>query len=251
MLRNLSKPAQAAVILLLAAVAYVLGQPYLFPDAPAKAAKKSTLKPTSKKKEDLYLAEDYKAHFDSVDQPLKDTFNPIIKKVASTKTTSATVNVLPPEFAGGEQAWAYTGTAEIDGVVEALLENRTSGDNVFLKVGDTWKGITVQEITDDSLVLASPDTGMEKTFTLPTDDVTTGAGGPGGFAPAQISNPPLRGGIGPLTAQPDPNTDTTAQQDTGAAAPMDMTQGAAGTTGRGRGRRGRRGGGFGRGGYGG
>jgi hypothetical protein len=119
---------------------------------------------------------------------------------ARAGSAAAQVNYVPAEFAGGEQGWIYTGSAEIDGVLQALLENRTTGDSVFLRIGDTWKGISVEEITEESLILASPETGIEKTLKLPSEDAPVS--GPGGFTPATV-NPQLRGNIGPMSLQPD------------------------------------------------
>jgi hypothetical protein len=208
MFKSLSKPMQWLVLGSLVIVAYLLLEPTLFPDDATRVARKTVPKKASKKG-DIYTEEDYKAHFEAAKPTGKNNFKPIVYKVPTAKSVNATMNIIPPAFAGGEQNWSYTGSAEIDGVLEALLENKVTGDNVFLKVGDTWKGISVEEITDDTLVLASPETGLEKKFELPTEDAVTGTG----FAPV---NPPLRGNIGPLGVTPDGS---------GAAAQPDMTGG--------------------------
>jgi uncharacterized membrane protein YgcG len=194
MFKSLSKPVQWMVLGSLLIVAYLLLEPMLFPeDAPHVA--RTVIPKKSSTKGDMFLKEDYTAHFERVATTPKDNFKPIVYKVPNVKIANAQMNIIPPAFAGGEQNWSYTGSAEIDGVLEALLENKVTGDNVFLKVGDTWKGISVEEITDDTLVLASPETGLEKKLELPTEDTPAA-----GFAPV---NPPLRGNIGPLGVQPD------------------------------------------------
>lgn len=202
MLKSLSMP----VRLLLLAVIIVAAWAVLSPDS--SSVKKPTKKPVATRKvragEVEYTPDDYKVRFASAQGSLKDAFKPLVAKAATSKGGSLIVNTVPATFAGGEANWVYTGTAEIDGVLQALLENRTTGEGVFLKVGETWKGSSVEEITEDSVVLVSPDTGLEKKLTLPADDSISP--GPAGFAPAQLANPPaLRGNIGPLTVQPDPN----------------------------------------------
>jgi len=244
---------QLGLIGVLAIVAYLVVSPMLSSD-PAPASSIKAAPKSSTKKADDYLPEDYKAKpadFVTVAVPLRNAFNPIIKAPEKGgKGGVSTVNVVPPEYAGGEANWVYTGSARIDGAVEALLQNNTSGDNVFLKVGDTWKGVSVEEITDDSLVLASPELGETKKLELPPDVVTGPTSGPGGFAPQS----PLRGNIGPMAIQPDPNAGTAAAQDPTAATgglpdngalPGGYTGGFSGGR-RGGGRRGGRGrGGFG------
>ncbi len=203
MLKNLSKPMQYALVGVLAIAAYFLLGPMLFPEAPPRTTKKLPAKKTSKKNVQLYTEEDRTARFDPIVVAAKNSFKPIIARTKKTGTSvAAQQNNIPSEFAGGEPNWIYTGTAEIHGVPQALLENRSTGDSVFLQVGDTWKGIHVEEITEDSLILASPITGTERTLMLPTDDPT--ASGPAGFAPTTL-NSPLRGNIGNgMTLQPDP-----------------------------------------------
>lgn len=241
MLKGLSKPMQVMLVAVLALAAYFVLMPMLSPAPPAKTATKTTAKPLPKGAPDAFLPIDAQAHFTQVSAPLKDSFKPLIAIKAKVSAASAMPNVLPPEFAGGEQNWSYTGSAQIDGILQALLENKGTGDSIFLRVGDSWKGISVEEITDDSLVLASPETGGQKKLTLPTEEMSPGNGGPNGFAPAQINNPPLRGNIGPLTAVPDP----TAQQDpNGGMMPNNGNFGNFGGGGRrGGGRRNRGGGG--------
>jgi hypothetical protein len=202
-LKNLSKPTQYMLIGTLAFAAYFAISSTLG-GKPVPTVKKATVPKSTKKGEVVYLPEDFKAKFASLNTPVKNTFKPLVVKTVAARTgPSAVLNNLPPEFAGGEQNWIYTGSAEIDGVLQALLENKTTGDNVFLRVGDTWKGISVEEITDDTLVLSSPDTGTTRTLRLPTEDLPVA--GPGGFSPASV-NPGLRGNIGPMSIQPDPNS---------------------------------------------
>ncbi len=235
---------QYMLIAVLALAAWFALSPMLFPETFKRTVKKPSASKVTKKGVVLYTEEDEKAHFEPVAVPLKNAFKPLVAKVVTARAATIQVNNVPPEFAGGEANWTYTGSAEVDGVLQALLENKSTGEDVFLRVGDTWKGISVEEITDDSLILASVETGNEKVLKLPTEEVGPAAG-PAGFAPANVG--PLRGNIGPFTIQPD-----------GSVAPDNSMNGASGNGGNGfggnggrrNGRRnggggGRRGGGFG------
>lgn len=239
MLKNLSKPMQLLLVGALALVAFVALQSVLSPDTPAKTSKKTLASKPKPKTEQVYTAEDMKARFDSVSLNVKDSFKPEIIKLGTSTGKMSQVNLVPLEFAGGEANWAYTGSAEIDGVLQALLENKATGEDVFLKVGDSWKGVSVEEITDDSLLLASTETGTEKKLELPPDTVT--GPGPAGFAPARV--PGLQGNIGPMTLQPDGSAGQPDMTGT-AVAPADTgTGGFGGNGGRTRGRGRNRGGG--------
>jgi hypothetical protein len=241
-LKNLSKPMQFALFAVLALAAWIVLNPGA--NEPKKASTKALASKTMPKGNDVLIADDFMAKasdFEPIKAVAKNVFAPVIKVVAKTGPggKASQVNVVPPEFAGGEANWTYTGSAQIDGVLQALLENKTSGESVFLKVGDSWKGISVEEITDDSLVLDSPVTGTTRKLELPPDVVTGPAAGPSGFAPAAAPSP-LQGNIGQMTVQPD-----------GSLAP-DMTGMGGGGNGGGNGGGGRRGrGGRGRGGGGG
>lgn len=194
---------QYAVIGGLIIIVYLLVSPVLFPEAAKTTTRKPVAKRTVKRGQQLYTEEDRTAKFDPVAAPAKNTFKPIIAKVAKTATTGTQMNTLPPAFAGGEANWVYTGTAEIDGILQALLENKSTGDSVFLRVGDTWKGIYVEEITEDTLVLGSATTGTDYTLSLPTEETTTPTNSLNANAAGGGGN--LNGPIGPLTIQPDPN----------------------------------------------
>lgn len=202
MLKGLSKPMQYLVIGGLVIIVYLLISPVLFPETPRKSSKKPVAKKSSRRNTQIYTAEDMNASFDPVSVPLKNVFKPGVAKAVKSPGTAAQINSLPPAFAGGEANWVYTGTAEVDGVLQALVENKSTGDSVFLKVGDEWKGIYVEQITDDSLVLSSAATGTDYTLSLPVED--TGGPPSNSINPAN-ANPGMSGPIGPLTIQPDPS----------------------------------------------
>ena len=206
MLKNLSKPMRFMVMASVVVIAYLVLQPILFPADAPKVTKATPPSKPSSKNVSMYLPEDSTAKFSLVSEKTNDVFKPllVVKSGGSGAAAASQVNVVPLEYAGGEPNWSYTGSARIDGVLEALLENKTTGEDVFLKQGDMWKGISVEEITDDSLILASVETGGSHKLELPPDVVTGPGTGPGGFSPTRLS--PLQGAIGQMQLQPDPST---------------------------------------------
>lgn len=202
-MKNLSKPVQYLIVIGLAVAAWLVIGPLLSPSHPTTVSTKKVAKKKPKKSTDIYLPEDRTARFDNVVAAADNIFKPLVAKSPTSRGGGAASapNALPAAYAGGEPNWVYTGTADIDGVPSALLENKTTGDSLFLRVGDTWKGSTIQEITDDSLVVMSPETGLIMTVKLPSDDFLPGS--KTGDAPVTIN--PLNGPIGgPMTIEPDP-----------------------------------------------
>jgi hypothetical protein len=55
----------------------------------------------------------------------------------------------------GAGKWQLTGIDTVDGVTSALIENSASGQSDFLKVGDTWNGLRVVSIDDDTVNLVN------------------------------------------------------------------------------------------------
>jgi hypothetical protein len=49
--------------------------------------------------------------------------------------------------------WQLTGINSINGVTSAVVENSGTNQSVFLQVGDTWNGLRVASITDDTVNL--------------------------------------------------------------------------------------------------
>ncbi len=111
-----------------------------------------------------FTEEDYKAEFARLNEPIRNAFNPLIK--ASPKSLpglGGPSNAVPASFANGEANWIYTGTAIVDDVPTALVENTGSGEGVFLKQGEAWKTSRVQRITPDTLTLGN---NQGQTFTM-------------------------------------------------------------------------------------
>lgn len=173
------------------------------PDAAPKSvnAKKSTKKkPTSKKSEVVFTEEDEKATFAPVNSEGKNTFVPIVARHSGIGSADGQANAIPTDMTGGEGNWVYTGTAESDGARVALIENRTTGDAVFLRRGERWKSAFVVSVSEYSIILRGP--GGTRTLGLVDESLkvagsSVASAGPQGFSPAQVNVPDaMRGPIG-------------------------------------------------------
>lgn len=168
-------------------------------DTPHRAT--TTKKTTRKKAADtLFTEADYKAKFEALNTEPKNAFMPVIMRQNGTSESAGTPNALPTALTGGEGGWAYTGTAEVDGKIQAVVENPSTGQGDFLFVGQRWKSARVVAITDSTLVLEGP-SGQQVTIKM-LEKLSSGsmmAGG--GLAPVNV-NPALRGAIGPLSVRP-------------------------------------------------
>jgi len=171
-------------------------------DTPKKAV--ATNNATKKKAADgLFTDEDYKAKFEPLNTTAKNAFMPIVMRKGAGGVESTAPNALPTLLTGGEGGWSYTGTAEIDGHIQAIVENPSTGQGDFLSVGQTWKKAKVIAVTDSTLILEGPD-GQQVTIKM-LDKLSGGTTvAATGFAPVNPNGAsgPLRGRIGRLGIQP-------------------------------------------------
>ena len=178
-----------------AVAGFALTEPEQTKTSAIKAVTKK--KPSAKPGEVVYTKEDYDAQFKPVNVEAKNSFVPIVARKGGIGSADGLANAVPTDMTGGEANWVYTGSAETDGVPMALIENRSTGDAVFLKRGERWKSAFVQQITPFSIVLRGPN--GTKTLGLVDDDNSsrTMARSSAGFAPAPVDVPQdLRGPIG-------------------------------------------------------
>jgi hypothetical protein len=186
----------------------VYGQIFPADAAPTGPARKRTTKKSTSKAGTQYTKEDYEAKFAVYNQPVRNSFQPLVVKAPPAVPTippgtlPGAPNVLAADLTGGEAGWAYTGYAEIDGIRQGLLENGSTGASVFLRAGQRWKNLTVRSITAENMTVTGP---AGTNVTIPVGDTTVEqrtAGNvvpPGGVAPG---NPgaPLAGPIGGAAA---------------------------------------------------
>lgn len=157
-------------ILAVGIAGFVLTAP---PELPERSSTRK--RPTAKKTEvaEVFTKEDYAAKFDRLNEPVKNAFKPLIVRAsASALQGELRPNQVPIAFADGEGTWYYTGTAVVDQVPTALVENQSTGEATFLKVGQRWKNATVARITPTTLTLAGPG-GKSLTLELLADPVIT------------------------------------------------------------------------------
>jgi len=155
-------------ILVLGVAGFILTAP------PEVEPRSSTRKKPVAKKEtavETFTKEDYDAKFERLNEPVKNSFKPLIVRSSGSNAQGALrPNQVPVLFTDGEGTWFYTGTAVIDQVPTALVENQTTGEATFLKVGQRWKRSTVTRITPTTLSLAGPN-GNVLTLELLADPV--------------------------------------------------------------------------------
>lgn len=187
----IKKPVFWVSILAVGAAGWVLTTPE---ESAAKATgPKTTRKKTSTKKTVVQFTDaDFEANFKPLNSELKNAFVPLVaRKTGGFGNGDGAANVIPADFTGGDSGWVYTGNAEIDGSSMALLENRTTGEGVFLKAGERWKSAAVSKILTDAVVMTGP--SGTKTFTLVTEEPRMARNG---FNPASVNVPAgLRGQI--------------------------------------------------------
>lgn len=186
--------------------------------SPEEVAKRTTATRNPSKKAittSLITEEDLKAKFDRVNNPVKNAFMPVVRK--SSALANASPSALPAELTGGESGWAYTGTAAVDGRIQAVVENPGTGQGDFLSVGQSWKNARVVAVTESSLTLEGKD-GQQVTVKM-QEKLSSSSMLAGGFAPVDISQG-LRGQIGPVAVRPEggaPSAGTVASEGEGNA----------------------------------
>ena len=167
---KMSKP---VLYLLLATVAIAI---YLVATPSSPSSKKSSTalaKPQVSVSSSQYTDEDRKANFPKAILASRDAFQPIVVRKSSINAILAAAGNIPADFADGDPNWSCTGTDEVNGVQQALVENKNTGDGDFLQQGDHWKSCVVSQVLDDGVVLVGPG-GEAKTVHVKQDTTDTG-----------------------------------------------------------------------------
>jgi hypothetical protein len=113
---------------------------------------------TLKSKQSDLTKEDYVATYPAVTPRVRDIFMPLVARTGrGGGGEPGAPSGIPPELTRGEGNWFYTGMAEVNTVPQALVENTSTGDGVFLKQGERWRDCTVFQITPDVLTLLGPE----------------------------------------------------------------------------------------------
>lgn len=163
-------------------------------EGPKLTTKRATKRTSKAKGQETYLREDFERTFAPVRSDLKNVFVPIVAK-SGVGGADSLANAIPPDFAGGDPGWVYTGNAEIDGVPSALLEHRPTGEGVFLQAGKRWRNAIVLRIEANAVVMKGP--SGTKTFGLVDEERPSNLASRGGFQPIRVNpGPEIRGAIG-------------------------------------------------------
>lgn len=132
------------------------------PRAKKSSGDKPRARATAKADEDFTMA-DFDAKFSPAKVEYRNVFTPLVMASSGNRGGgSLSPNSIPLEFSGGKEQWVYTGTAVIDGVPNALVENSSTGEGEFIRVGQNWKSATVRKITPTSLTLTSSSGRVQK-----------------------------------------------------------------------------------------
>ena len=142
---------------------------------------------------DGITAADLNAHFPRYAVGTRDPFVP---------------RVVPPKPPGGggmglggaRDAWALTGIYTINDTLNALVENRTTGESLSLKPGARWRGLRVLSIGDNSVVFENALGQHTKlAFAQPADEGPrpNAAGGKFSLPALRVVSP-----VGPLRPMP-------------------------------------------------
>jgi len=199
-------PSRLIIYTLVGAVAIYA---YVLQTTPDKAAKhtkthRTTHKTASTVDEGITDA-DLTAHFDRYKATGKAPFVPAIALRPDQGGVLAT---------GGGGQWSLTGVNTVDGVTTATVENPASNDSAFLRVGDSWNGLRVTAITQESVSFTNA-LGQPTTLSFPGNDL-----GDNGQPAKPGENPaPSTGGGNIAAAPPLPSLSVRPMQIAGPPAP--------------------------------
>lgn len=155
---KVSRPVLYTALLGVLAYAVVV---YTEPDskrAPAKPKRTTVASPANAQ----FTKEDYDRRFDSYDAELRNAFKPGIVRLGGDSLLAQRLDGLPTALTGGDPNWRYTGTATIDGVRVALIENSVTSEGVFLHEGESWKQAVLTKIDDEAIVMVGPGGGVRR-----------------------------------------------------------------------------------------
>jgi hypothetical protein len=161
---KLSKPVWFLLAATATAALYLVGSPA----APKRITTRVLSKPLVSVTSSQYTQQDFDANFPKPVLASRNAFQPLVVRKSSLAQALANAGNIPPEFAGGDPNWSCTGSAEVDGVRQALIENKNTNDGVFLKQGDRWKNCVVSQVLENAVVLVGPG-GDAKTIFVKQD----------------------------------------------------------------------------------
>ena len=190
--------------LLVAAVVLIIGLALPSEEVPASRPKRKVTKKSSGAQAGLVTKADFTAKFPTFTERPVDAFRPAVfrrKPEPTNLPSKITADGVVPGDLGGDGNWVYTGQAQIDGATLGLLENRNSGEGVFVRPNENWNGNLIVTIADQFIVI------RDKRGDLRTVKI----GGPEATPPPEPGvlplRPTLQGAIGRIDVQPLPPAD--------------------------------------------
>ncbi len=143
------------------------------PDAPAPHRRVHTARRATADA-DVVTAAELSAHFARYHAGKR---NPFLSKLPPAKAQAKAVPV------AGRSQWTLTGINIINGVPNALVEDSATGDSVFLRPGDRWRGLRVLSIGTDAVAFLNALGQQTHLAFRPLEAAlpAPGARGPGGF----------------------------------------------------------------------
>ncbi len=139
---KISRPAVYTFVGAVAVYAWVI---LTQPDPPVPTHKTHAPRPAAPGV-DSFAAADASAHFARYQTVKKAGLDPFLPHLPASAAGPA-LHAAHPE----QGKWTLTGISSINGVSDALVENSDTGDSVFLKPGDRWRGLRVLSIGTDSV----------------------------------------------------------------------------------------------------
>ena len=163
---TISKPVLYGMIGVVALAGWYLTEPEATKPGAAKPKAASS---KDKSKGVIFTDQDYKARYASLEGGPRNVFKPLVERSTGPSSELLSPNSIPSDFTGGDPNWIFTGMATVDGVAMGLVENSSSGDGEFLKIGQRWKRARVLRISPEALVMES-ERGVVRTMTLKAND---------------------------------------------------------------------------------
>lgn len=170
------KISRPAVYTLVGAVAVYAAVLLTQPDAPAPHRRVHTARRATGEADAAVTQADLMAHFARYHAGKRNPFLPKLPLVKPQARPGAASG-------GGRGQWTLTGINIINGVPNALVEDSATGDSVFLKPGDRWRGLRVLSIGTDAVAFLNALGQQTHLAFRPLEAVAPepGARGPGGF----------------------------------------------------------------------
>lgn len=159
------------------------------PDAPVTKRRVHVTRVVHAQADD-FTQEDLTAHFARYPVGKRNPFLPAL--LLGNAQNGAKTHAV----SGGPGGWTLTGINIINGVPNALVENASASDSVFLKPGDGWKGLRVVSIGSDTIVFVNA-LGQQTHLSFQVTEKDTGKGLATGGSPFRL--PP---GVSPLPPLP-------------------------------------------------